>query len=140
MLAQEGSLANLSDVLDDLSADRTFAPSFVESGLLGSEALLVMLALVGLKMLATSITLGSGGSGGVFAPSLFIGSMLGGCLGLTFALLFPGIPGPPGAYALVGMDTTISRLKFEIRGKNNTLIPLRGHSIVFSLVFQPPGE
>ena len=44
------------------------------------------------------------------------------------------------AYALVGADTVINRLSFEIRGKNNTLIPLRGHSIVFSLVFQPPGD
>ena len=44
------------------------------------------------------------------------------------------------AYALVNTDTTVTRLSFEIRGKNNTLIPLRGHSIVFSLVFQPPGE
>ena len=44
------------------------------------------------------------------------------------------------AYALVNADTTVQRLSFEIRGKNNTLIPLRGHSIVFSLVFQPPGE
>ena len=44
------------------------------------------------------------------------------------------------SYALVHHDTVISRLHFEIRGKNNTLIPLRGHHLVFSLVFQPPNE
>ncbi|MDX1388537.1 MAG: chloride channel protein, partial [Acidobacteriota bacterium] len=106
----------------------------IESGLLGSETLLVMLALVGLKILATSITLGSGGSGGVFAPGLFIGSMLGGSLGLLFAHLVPGVPGPPGAYALVGMGAvfagsthasmTAVLIIFEMTGDYKIILPL----------------
>jgi len=56
-----------------------------------------------LKLLATSLTLGSGGSGGVFAPSLFIGAMLGGALGHLFHGLWPGATATTGAYALVGM-------------------------------------
>jgi len=62
-----------------------------------------MLFLVVLKILATSVTLGSGGSGGVFAPSLFIGAMLGGAFGNIVNNLFPNITSPPTAYALVGM-------------------------------------
>lgn len=59
--------------------------------------------LVGLKIVATSITIGSGGSGGVFAPSLFIGAMLGGAFGQIVHLWFPNVTASPVAYALVGM-------------------------------------
>jgi len=106
----------------------------IESGLLGNQVMLAMLALVGLKILATSITIGSGGSGGVFAPSLFIGSMLGGSLGLLFAQLVPGVPGPPGAYALVGMGAvfagatqasmTAVLIIFEMTGDYKIILPL----------------
>jgi CIC family chloride channel protein len=106
----------------------------IESGLLGNQVMLVMLALAGLKILATSLTIGSGGSGGVFAPSLFIGSMLGGSLGLLFAQLVPGVPGPPGAYALVGMGAvfagsthasmTAVLIIFEMTGDYKIILPL----------------
>jgi CIC family chloride channel protein len=106
----------------------------IEAGLQGHEVLLVMLALMGLKILATSITIGSGGSGGVFAPGLFIGSMLGGSFGLLAARLLPGIPGPPGAYALVGMGAvfagttsasmTAVLIIFEMTGDYKIILPL----------------
>lgn len=106
----------------------------IESGLLGGEVMLAMFALAGLKILATSITIGSGGSGGVFAPSLFIGSMLGGSLGLLFAILVPGVPGPAGAYALVGMGAvfagtshasiTAVLIIFEMTGDYKIILPL----------------
>jgi CIC family chloride channel protein len=63
----------------------------------------LLLALMFLKVLATSFTLGSGGSGGVFAPSLFIGSTLGAACGLLVNQYWPGLTAPAGAYALVGM-------------------------------------
>ncbi len=69
----------------------------------GRLAFDVMLILVGLKIVATAVSIGSGGSGGVFAPSLFIGVMLGGSFGHLVHLLFPTITAPPIAYALVGM-------------------------------------
>jgi CIC family chloride channel protein len=75
----------------------------VELALRGDLALGLMLALVVLKMLATSITLGAGGSGGVFAPALFIGAMAGGAFGKAANQVFPNLTAPPGAYALVGM-------------------------------------
>ncbi len=69
----------------------------------GQLALSVMLLLVVLKIVGTAVTIGSGGSGGIFAPSLFIGAMLGGAFGYVVNQLFPHMTASPGAYALVGM-------------------------------------
>jgi len=106
----------------------------IEAGLLGQQAILIMLALLVLKIVATSVTLGSGGSGGVFAPSLFIGSMLGGAFGLLMHELFPGLPGPAGAYALVGMGAVFAGathasisaviIMFEMTGDYKIVLPL----------------
>lgn len=62
----------------------------------------LLLALLIAKYLATGLTLGSGGSGGIFAPSLFLGATLGGAYGRLVHALFPGTTGQPGVYALVG--------------------------------------
>ncbi len=80
------------------------------SGLLQGEklALGLLLALMLLKPLLTATTLAGGGSGGVFAPSLFIGSMLGGAFGLVANRLFPGAVAPAPAYALVGMGAVLA--------------------------------
>jgi CIC family chloride channel protein len=75
----------------------------VDQALLGEIALSSLAILLILKIAATSLTLGSGGSGGIFAPSLFIGAMLGGVLGTVAHMLFPSYIAPSGAYALVGM-------------------------------------
>ncbi len=76
-------------------------------GQLGGEpwsAIRLMLMLAAAKILATSLTISSGGSGGVFAPSLFIGAMLGGAFGLLCQELFGADYVPqPGAYVLIGM-------------------------------------
>lgn len=63
----------------------------------------ILIALWALKLLTTSLTLGSGGSGGVFSPSLFMGATLGGAFGIILHRLFPGIPFDPAAFALAGM-------------------------------------
>ncbi|MFQ5890572.1 MAG: chloride channel protein [Gemmatimonadota bacterium] len=75
----------------------------VELALQGNLAVGLMLMLVLLKIAATSITLGAGGSGGVFAPALFIGAMAGGAFGQIANALFPTWTAPAGAYALVAM-------------------------------------
>ncbi|MCA9600668.1 MAG: chloride channel protein [Polyangiales bacterium] len=84
----------------------------VESALHGEVPLQLLAVLLVGKMLATSFTLGSGGSGGVFAPSLFMGAMLGGIVGTITAWLFPGLPGPVGGYALVGMGAVFAGSSF----------------------------
>ncbi|MFQ5961694.1 MAG: chloride channel protein, partial [Candidatus Methylomirabilales bacterium] len=64
---------------------------------------LIMALLIFGKMLGTSLTLGSGGSGGDLAPLLFIGAVLGGAYGHIVHGLFPSFAAGVGAYALVGM-------------------------------------
>ena len=60
------------------------------------------------KLAATSLTLGSGGSGGVFAPSLFLGAMLGGAFGSVVHAAYPTVTAAGGAYALVGMGAVFA--------------------------------
>jgi CIC family chloride channel protein len=57
---------------------------------------------------ATLLTIGAGGSGGVFAPSLFLGAMLGGAFGALMHLLAPGVVPSPAAFAVAGMGTVFA--------------------------------
>ena len=59
--------------------------------------------LAGLKILATTLSFSSGTPGGMFAPTLFVGAMLGGAVGTVEHLFFPQLTGSVGTYALVGM-------------------------------------
>ncbi|MBK9067070.1 MAG: chloride channel protein [Gemmatimonadetes bacterium] len=68
---------------------------------------LVALLALG-KILATAITLGSGGSGGLFTPSLYVGATVGGAFGLLLVGLFPGLHLSPEPYALVGMGAVVA--------------------------------
>jgi len=65
--------------------------------------LYLLLVIFLLKLLATSLTLGSGGSGGIFSPSLFLGATIGGAYGLVLAGFFPQLPISPPAFAVAGM-------------------------------------
>lgn len=76
---------------------------WLELAILGKMTIPVMLAIVVGKTLATSLTLGSGMSGGMFAPALFVGGMSGGVVGYIANDLFPNIVTQPGGYVLVGM-------------------------------------
>ncbi len=80
----------------------------IDHALAGDIVFQSLVILVVLKIIATSLTLGSGGSGGIFAPSLFIGAMLGGAFGEIAHQLFPGVVAPSGAYALVGMGAVFA--------------------------------
>ncbi len=81
---------------------------FIEAAIQGKASLWLLVLLIFIKPLATSFTLGSGNSGGVFAPSLFIGAMLGGAMGHLFGIWFPAVEGNTGAFALVGMAALFS--------------------------------
>ncbi len=106
----------------------------------------LLLALMVLKPLMTSTTLAGGGSGGVFAPSLFIGSMLGGAFGQAVNRLFPGIVAPSPAYALVGMGGVLAGavhcpitailLLFEMTGDYRIILPIMLCAAVSTLVSQ----
>lgn len=73
-----------------------------------ATSLVMLLLLIGLKVVANTLTLGSGGSGGIFAPSLFLGAALGGAVGIVANAMFPGSTGSVAAYALVGMAAVVS--------------------------------
>lgn len=68
----------------------------------------ILIVFVFLKITATSLTLGSGGSGGQLVPSLFIGASAGGFFGGLMQYIFPGIAGNPETYALVGMGAMLA--------------------------------
>ncbi|MBS2032606.1 MAG: chloride channel protein [Deltaproteobacteria bacterium] len=67
-----------------------------------------LLALCGLKLAATWITLGSGASGGIFSPSMFLGATLGGAFGHVLHALSPGLTIAPAAFALAGMAGVVA--------------------------------
>ncbi|MCD6567799.1 MAG: chloride channel protein [Dehalococcoidia bacterium] len=106
----------------------------IDQALAGNIAISSLAALLFLKILATSFTLGSGGSGGIFAPSLFMGAMLGGLFGEAAHGFLPGVVGPSGAYALVGMAAvsagttwapiTSFLILFEMTGNYAIILPL----------------
>jgi CIC family chloride channel protein len=110
-------------------------------GRLASE---VVLGLFIFKMLATVLTLGAGGSGGIFAPSLFMGAMVGGIFGHVAHHLFPAATAPAGAYALVGMAAFFSGaahapitailILFEMTGDYRIILPLMLATVVSTLI------
>jgi chloride channel protein, CIC family len=73
----------------------------VLAGTLSLGSLLLLLFV--LKVVVTALTLGSGGSGGIFSPALFLGATFGGAFGLAFKAVFPQVPIDPPAFAIVGM-------------------------------------
>ena len=106
----------------------------IENTLFSQLTLQVTFGLLLLKLVATTLTLGSGGSGGIFAPSLFMGAMLGASFGQIAHTIFPEIVAPSGAYALVGMAAffggaahapiTAILILFEMTGDYQIILPL----------------
>lgn len=80
----------------------------INAALTGNLPLTILAVLLVAKILATSLTIGSGGSGGVFAPSLFMGAVTGGVVGTLLNQWFPGATASSGAYALVGMSAVVA--------------------------------
>jgi CIC family chloride channel protein len=114
--------------------------STIQAALLGTLPMGTLLALALLKPLATSFTLGSGNSGGVFAPSLFIGAALGGVFGRLVETVAPGLTAGPGAFAVVGMAAvfagaarapfTAILIVFEMTNDYRMILPLMAGVIV----------
>lgn len=113
---------------------------YIEKALAGHTLVWVMLVLIFLKSIATAITLGSGGAGGVFAPALFIGAVCGGAYGGLVHHLLPGYTASPGAYATIGIGAFLAAsthapmtaifLLFEMTGNYLIIIPIMLASIV----------
>jgi CIC family chloride channel protein len=94
----------------------------------------VLLALAILKLIATTVSFSSGTPGGMFAPTLFIGAMLGGAVGTFEKLFFPHLTGSVGAYALVGMGVLFAGflrapltsvfMVLEVSGNYSIILPV----------------
>ena len=106
----------------------------LEHGVRGDYTVAFLGVLLVAKLLATSLTIAIGGSGGVFAPSLFQGAMLGTAYGVGVGWLWPGLTAPPGAYGLVGMGAVFAAaarapitavlIIFELTGEYRIILPL----------------
>ena len=104
----------------------------------------LLLILVAVKIIAVSLTIGSGGSGGIFAPSLFIGAMVGGGLGTVIHSIWPESTAGPGAYALVGMAAVVAGttfapitaivIIFELTADYKIMLPLMISAIIATLL------
>ena len=109
---------------------------WIQEAINGSHNMTIQLMLILCfgKILATTFTISSGGSGGVFAPSLYIGAMLGGAFGLACHNMFPNTITQPEAFVLVGMGgffagvarvpLTAILMVCEMSGNYDLLVPL----------------
>lgn len=107
---------------------------YVDQALNGGLALKTLAFLCFVKLAATIVSYASGNAGGIFAPSLYIGAMAGGTVGMIVHRLAPFPTGDPGAYALVGMGTLFAGIVrapmtsvfmiFEITQDYQILVPL----------------
>jgi CIC family chloride channel protein len=123
---------------------------YIDQALNNGLALRTLLLLCGVKIVATLISYASGNAGGIFAPSLFIGAMAGGALGIVAGQAAPFPTADPGAYALVGMGALFAGIIrapmtsvfmiFEITQDYQILVPLMVAnllSFVISRRYQP---
>ncbi len=99
----------------------------VNAALTESLGLSMALVLLGAKLFATSLCIGSGMSGGIFAPSLFLGAMLGTAVGLGVTHLAPDLAVSPAFFALAGMGAMVS---------GTTLAPITAIVTIFELTLQ----
>lgn len=122
----------------------------ITDALFGNLTIQLTFALLILKVLATVTTLGSGGSGGVFAPSLFMGAMIGGIFGQIVHQFFPTVTAPTGAYAMVGMAAFFSGaahapmtailILFEMTGDYRIILPLMLVVVISTIISQAVSE
>jgi chloride channel protein, CIC family len=109
-------------------------------GIVASRTALFLLALALAKLVATAVTFGAGGTGGVFTPALFIGGTLGGACGIAASRLLPSWHLAPGAIALVGMAGLVAGathapltaiiMVFEMTGDYGLILPLMLTSVL----------
>ena len=128
------ALLAFSSVRDMRALDvLSFGYGSIQHALRGELPLTLLLVIAGGKILTTSFSIGSGGSGGVFGPSMVIGGTLGGAVGLLAHQWMPGVVTQPGAFVAVGMagffsaaaNTPISTLVMvsEMTGNYQLLLP-----------------
>ncbi|MEP6494995.1 MAG: chloride channel protein [bacterium] len=118
----------------------------VDQVLSGDIVLHVVVLLAVLKIIATAVCYASGNAGGIFGPSLFIGSMMGAAVGQVAHRLFPAATAGAGAYALVGMGTAFAGIIrtpltsvimiFEVTRNYTIIVPLMISNLIAFYISQ----
>lgn len=121
-----------------------FSYDAINKAIRGTESWENMIAIYLLKPVVAAFTVGSGGSGGMFAPSMKMGAMLGGMFGKVVNDLFPGMTAASGAYALVGMGAltagimraplTVILILFEVTGQYEIVLPIMFAAVTSAVV------
>jgi chloride channel protein, CIC family len=129
-----GSLAVLGFELFKLNGIAGDPYKTLTLALTGTVPVLCMITFCGLKLAATVCSYSSGGSGGIFAPSLFMGAMLGGAVGYLDVAVFHHSSDSIGAFAVVGMGAVFAGIirapmtsiliVFEMTGGYGLILPL----------------
>ena len=133
-------LISLDSENGELIKGESFDKIDIESSISG--LIIFIISIMALKIIATSVSIGSGGSGGIFTPSLFIGAAIGAGMGLV--LYDMDIIGHPGAFALVGMAAFVASttratltaivLLFEMTASYEIILPLMLSCVVADAV------
>ena len=118
--------------------------------IIGQANILILALVFILKPIATGLTLGSGGTGGVFAPALKAGAAFGGIVGIVLHTMFPAYTASSGAYALVGMGAmlagtmhaplTAMLMVFEVSDTYQVILPIMFAAVssaVIAKLFMP---
>lgn len=118
--------------------------SIIDQALHGEFAWKLLMVLAAMKLLATGVSFLSGTPGGMFAPTLFIGAMLGGGIGSIEHHFFPSITTSVGMFALVGMGTlfggflrvpiTSVFMVIELSGSYSAALPVMVSSLIAYLI------
>lgn len=146
LFAQKGYVPIFAGGYETIRA--VISPDEYTNGALATGVFLLPLAFLAttcvLKIVATSLTLGGGGAGGVFAPSIFVGALGGAAYGVLVQLAMPDAY--PSAYALVGMGSVLSAmiqaplmaiiLLFELTRDYNIMLPIMLSAVSATLIHQ----
>ena len=123
---------------------------YIDEAMHGQFTWQMLALLAGLKIIATLLSFVSGTPGGMFAPTLFIGAMLGAAIGGAQHALLPHLSGSPGTYALVGMGVLFAGflrapmtsvfMVLEVSGNYSIIVPVivaNTFAYVISRALQP---
>jgi CIC family chloride channel protein len=121
-----------------------FTYEAINNAVHGNESWTNMIGIYLFKPVVAGLSIGSGGSGGMFAPAMKMGAMLGGMFGKLVHMIFPSITATSGAYALVGMGAltagimraplTVILILFEVTGQYEIVLPIMFAAVTSSLV------
>lgn len=139
-----GLLVGIMVVFFPLLMEQTYVP--VNDALNSKIPILILIVVALLKPIHVALTTGSGGTGGVFAPALKSGAMIGSAFGFGMMALFPGTVNSPAVYALCAMGAILAGtmhapmtgvlILVEISGDYSMILPAMLTATITTLIAQ----